>query len=95
MNSFFFPKAQVEMWRKEYGGKAPLEDVIRQQLIPERKLWILHYFEKMGIAAEIIELMDSAPSTDLRLLSQSELVRLGLVTESQVVGQSVIDQLTK
>jgi hypothetical protein len=94
VSSFRFPESQIEIWRKGYRGKMPFEDFMQLAMIPERKTWIAHYFEKMGIAAEMTDMMYSTPSTSLRLLSESELARLRLVTDSQA-GQSLIEQLSK
>jgi hypothetical protein len=84
---------QVETWRKIYRGKLPFEGLMQQLAFEQRPL-MLRYFEKMGIACGIVGLMESATSTEILPISESELVKLGLVTDSQA-GQSLIEQLAK
>jgi hypothetical protein len=91
---FRFPESQIEIWRKDYGGKMPFEDFLQLEMLPERKPWITRYFEKMGIAAEITDIMYSTRSGDIRILTETELTRLKLVTDLKG-GQSLLEQLTK
>src|SRR5262249_8084625 len=94
ITSFRFPESQIAIWRKDYGGKLPLDDFIRLELFPERKALIARYFAEMGVAAEITEIMYSTPSADIQMLNDSELTQLKLVTDLNA-GQSLLEQLLK
>ena len=72
----------------------PFEDFLQLEMLRERKPWITRYFEKMGIAAEITDIMYSTRSGDIRILTETEFTRLKLVTDLKG-GQSLLEQLTK
>jgi hypothetical protein len=84
----------VEKWRRTYKGARPMEEVIQRQIMPAIVAQIRYYLIMMGISDELLLLMDSSPPAGLRILSESELMRLGLATESQD-GQALVNQSNK
>jgi hypothetical protein len=92
VHSILLPMTRAENLRRTYHGQKSLDEFIQDQVIPSEMPRILRYFEKMGIAKEIVDLMESTPSTDLRLLSGDELARIKLVTDLKA-GQSLLEQL--
>ncbi|MCI0466498.1 MAG: hypothetical protein L0Y57_05760 [Beijerinckiaceae bacterium] len=89
--------SKVASLRRLYWGSTPLEDVVQQHQRHMLQNWnatVRRYFEKNGIAAEILDLIESTPATEIRILSGTELTRLKLVTDLNA-GQSLIEQLGK
>ncbi|MCI0601297.1 MAG: hypothetical protein L0Y50_05855 [Beijerinckiaceae bacterium] len=89
--------SQVESLRRFYRGKIPLDEVVQQrqqQLLQDGNTTARLYFEKNGIAAEILDLIESTPSAEMRILFESELTRMKLVTDLKA-GQSFVEQLSK
>lgn len=93
VHSISLDQTKVEKWRKIYRGKISFEDLMQQRVSEPRSL-MLRYFEKMGIAREIVGLMESVPSSEILFISESELMKLGLITDKQA-GQSLIELLAK
>ncbi|MBO0734557.1 MAG: hypothetical protein J2P49_09630, partial [Methylocapsa sp.] len=85
---------RAENLRRAYRGQKSLDEFIQDQIIPTEIPRIRRYFEKMGIAQDIVDLMESTPAADLRLLSEDELARTKLVTDLKS-GQSIIEQLAQ
>lgn len=79
----------MERWQKTYRGTVPLDTVIQRSFDPTIVAYLRTYFRLMGISEEIVDLMGSIPTTDMRILTETELLKLRLATEAKS-GRAVV-----
>jgi len=81
VHNFRLDPATVERWQKTYRGTVPVDTVIQRSFVPPIAAHDRTYFRKLGISEDIVDLMVSTPTSDMRILTETELLKLRLVTE--------------
>jgi hypothetical protein len=81
VHNFRLDPPMVERWRKTYQGTVPVDTVIQRSFAPPIAAHDRTYFRKLGISEDIVALMVSTPASDIRILTETELLKLRLATE--------------
>jgi len=81
VHNFNYNTATVEKLRQTYRGKVPIDTVIERSFAPPTVAWARTYFRKLGISDDIEVLAASTPASDIRILTETELLNLRLATE--------------
>jgi hypothetical protein len=78
VHNFRLNPPMVERWRQTYRGTVPVDTVIQRSFSAPIAANDRTYFRKLGISED---LMLSTPTSDMRILTETELLKLRLVTE--------------
>lgn len=81
VHNFRLEPAMVDRWRQTYRGAAPIDTVIQRSFAPPIAANDRTYFRKLGVSEDIVDLMVSTPASDMRILTETELLKLRLATE--------------
>jgi hypothetical protein len=81
IHNFILDPAMVERWRKTYRGAVPLDTVIQRSFAPPIIANFRTYFTKLGVSEDLVGLMVSTPPNNIRILTETELLKLRLATE--------------
>ncbi|MGH6813261.1 MAG: hypothetical protein ACREDM_13315 [Methylocella sp.] len=81
VHNFRINQPMVERWQKTYMGTASVDAEIQRSFAPPIIANDRTYFRKLGISENIVDLMVSTPVSDMRILTETELLNLRLATE--------------
>jgi hypothetical protein len=81
VHNFKYNTATVEKLRQTYRGKVPIDTVIERSFTPPTVAYARTYFRKLGISEDIEDLAVPIPVSDIRILTETELLKLRLATE--------------
>jgi hypothetical protein len=81
VHNFILDPAMVEKWRKTYRGSVPIDTVIERSFAPPITAYFRNYFTALGVSWKLVDLMVSTPQSDIRILTETELLGSRLVTE--------------
>jgi hypothetical protein len=81
VHKFKYNTALIEKLRRTYRGTVPIEMVIERSFAPPTVAWSRTYFRKLGISEDIEDLAVSTSASDMRILTETELLNLRLATE--------------
>jgi hypothetical protein len=71
----------VERWRKTYRGAVPIDTVIQRSFAPPIIANFRTYFTSLGVSEDLVGWMVSTSPSDIRILTETELLKLRLATE--------------
>ena len=81
VHNFNYHTAAVEKLRRTYRGKKPFDTVIETSFPPFVVAYARTYYRKLGLSEDIENLAVSTPVSDIRILTEAELLNLRLATD--------------
>jgi hypothetical protein len=81
VHNFKYNTPTVEKLRQTYRRKAPIDTVIERSFPLPAVAYARTYFRKLGISEELSDVAVSTPVSDIRILTETELLKLRLATE--------------